>query len=130
MSQSEFLWTFPCFILATQFNRDPETGRALFDEGFRVCALALTGDSKKQVPLFTDQALAEDYAAQSATTGLTLVELATPLALKEFLVIAARAFEHAAIDLSPGAKFSRLFLIDEILAQIDDWIEQSDGFDH
>lgn len=129
MSQSEFLWTFPCFILATQYNRDPETGSVLFDEGFRVCAPALTGDSKKQVPIFTDQALAEDYAERSATTGLTLVELATPQALKEFLVIAARAFEHAAIDLSPGAKFSRLFLIDEILTQVDDWIEQGEEFD-
>ena len=129
MGESEFLWSFPCFILATQFNRDPETGSVLFDEGFRVCALELTRDAKKQVLIFTDEALAEDYAKRSSRTGLTLVELATPAALRDFLVLAARAFEHAAIDLSPKSKFSRLFLIDEILAQIDGWIEQSEGLD-
>lgn len=129
MSKSEFLWTFPCFVLATQYNRNPETGSVLFDEGFRVVALELTGDAKKQVPVFTDEALARDYAEQSTTTALTFVELATPEALKDFLVLAARAFDHAAIDLSPKAKFSRLFLIDEILAQIDDWIDPS-GFEH
>jgi len=129
MSKLDFLWTFPCFVLATQFNRDPETGSVLFDEGFRVVTLELTGDSKKQVPIFTDEALATDYAERSTNTGLTLVELATPEALKDFLVLAARAFDHAAIDMSPKAKFSRLFLINEILAQIDDWIDQSGGFD-
>jgi hypothetical protein len=128
MSKSEFLWTFPCFVLATQYNRDPETGSVLFDEGFRIVALKLTGDNKKQVPIFTDEALARDYAEHSKAAALTLVELATPEALKDFLVLSARAFDHAAIDLSPKAKFSRLFLIDEILAQIDDWIEQI-GFD-
>jgi hypothetical protein len=51
MTKSEFLWTFPCFILATQYNRDPETGSVLFDEGFRVVALNLTGDGEKQVPI-------------------------------------------------------------------------------
>lgn len=125
MSRSEFLWTFPCFILATQFNKDPETGSVLFDEGFRVVSLKLTDDGKKQVPIFTDDALAADYAERSPSTGLTLVELSTPEALKDFLVLASKAFKHAAIDISPKAKFSRLFLIDEILAQIDDWIDQA-----
>ncbi len=55
MSKSEFLWTFPCFVLATQFNRDAETGSVLFDEGFRVVALKLTGDAEKQIPIFTDE---------------------------------------------------------------------------
>ena len=122
MSKSEFLWTFPCFILATQFNRDPQTGSILFDEGFRVVSLKLTGDTEKQVPIFTDEALAADYAEHSPSTGLTLVELPTPDALKDFLFLASKAFKHAAIDISPKAKFSRLFLIEEILAQIDDWI--------
>ncbi|MFT4559661.1 MAG: hypothetical protein ACI8P0_005627 [Planctomycetaceae bacterium] len=126
MPELEFLWTFPCFVLATQFNRDSETGTVLFDEGFRVVALSLTSDAEKQVPIFTDEALAEDYAGRSASTGLTLVEISTPEALKDFLLLASRAFKHAAIDLSPKAKFSRLFLIDEILAQIDDWIGQSE----
>lgn len=130
MPESEFLWTFPCFILATQFNREPETGSILFDEGFRVVTLKLTGDAEKQVPIFTDEALATDYAERSPSTGLTLVELSTPDALKDFLVLAARTFKHAAIDISPKAKFSRLFLIDEILAQIDDWIDQTEDFDH
>ena len=130
MTKSEFLWTFPCFILATQYNRDPETGSVLFDEGFRVVALNLTGDGEKQVPIFTDEALAKEYSEQSASMALTLVELSTPEALKDFLVLAARAFNHAAIDLSPNVKFSRLFLIDEILAQVDDWIDQASGFDH
>lgn len=129
MSKSEFLWTFPCFILATQYNRAPETGSILFDEGFRVVALELTGDAKRQVPIFTDEALAQDYAERSAKSGLALVELATPNALKDFLVLAARAFEHAAIDLSPRAKFSRLFQINEILDQIDDWIDQNGDFE-
>lgn len=125
MSKSEFLWTFPCFILATQFNRDPQTGSVLFDEGFRVVSLKLTGDGKKQVPIFTDEALAADYAERSPSTGLTLVELSTPEALKDFLVLVSKVFQHAAIDISPKAKFSRLFLIEEILAQIDDWINQT-----
>lgn len=124
MPKSEFLWTFPCFILATQFNRDPQTGSVLFDEGFRVVSLKLTGDSEKQVPIFTDEALAADYVERSPSTGLTQVELSTPVALKDFLVLASKAFQHAAIDISPKAKFSRLFLIEEILAQIDDWIDQ------
>ena len=130
MSKSEFLWTFPCFIFATRFNRDSETGSILFDEGFRVVALELTGDGEKQFPVFTDEALAKDYAEQSTSTGLTLVELSTPEALKDFLVLAASAFKHAAIDLTPRVKVSRLFLIDEILVQIDDWIDQSGRFDH
>lgn len=129
MSQSEFLWTFPCYILATQFNRDSETGSILFDEGFRVVSLKLTGDGEKQVPIFTDEALATDYAEHSTSTGLTLVELPTPEALKDFLVPASRAFHHAAIDLSPKAKFSRLFLIEEILSRIDDWITGPEHFD-
>jgi hypothetical protein len=130
MPELEFLWTFPCFVLATQFNRDSETGTVLFDEGFRVVALSLTSDAEKQVLIFTDEALAADYAERSPSTGLTLVELSTPEALKDFLVLAARAFKHAAIDLSPQAKFSRLFLIEEILAQIDGWIDQAGESTH
>ncbi|MFT5095882.1 MAG: hypothetical protein ACKVII_17715 [Planctomycetales bacterium] len=130
MTESEFLWTFPCVVLATQFNRDSETGTVLFDEGFRVVALSLTSDAEKQVLIFTDEALAADYAERSPSTGLTLVELSTPEALKDFLVLAARAFKHAAIDLSPQAKFSRLFLIEEILAQIDGWIDQAGESTH
>lgn len=130
MPESEFLWTFPCFILATQFNRDPETGSILFDEGFRVVALSLTGDAEKQVPIFTDEALAADYAERSLSPGLTLVELSTPEALKDFLVLASKAFQHTAIDISPKAKFSRLFLIEEILAQIDGWIDQTGESTH
>jgi hypothetical protein len=126
MPKSEFLWTFPCFVLATQFNRDSETGTVLFDEGFRVVTLSLTGDAEKQVPIFTDEALAADYAQRSPSTGLTLVELSTPDALKDFLMLASKPFKHAAIDLSLKAKFSRLFLIDEILAQIEDWIDQAE----
>ena len=34
-------------------------GSGLFDEGFRVVALNLTGDGEKQVPIFTDEALLE-----------------------------------------------------------------------
>ena len=130
MAKSEFIWTFPCFILATQCNRSPETGSVLFDERFRVATVELTGGGEKQVPIFTDTALAEDYGERSTSTGLIQVELSTPEALKDFLVLAARAFNHAAIDLSPNVKFSRLFLIDEILAQVDDWIDQASGFDH
>ena len=51
---------FPCFILATQYNRDPETGSVLFDEGFRVVALNLTDDAEKQVPICTDEAMLGD----------------------------------------------------------------------
>jgi hypothetical protein len=56
--------------------------------------------------------------------------LSTPDELKDFLVLAARAFKHAAIDLSPKVKVSRLFLIDEILAQIDEWIDPVGDHDH
>jgi hypothetical protein len=111
MSKSEFLWTFPCFILATNHNANPVTGAMQFDEDFCFIAPELIAD-EKQIAIFTDAALA------------------TPAALKEFLMFAARTFKHAAIDLSPNAKFSRLFLIDEILAQIDDWIDQTGSFDH
>ena len=130
MSKSEFLWTFPSFVLATQYNKTPETGNVLFDEGFRVVSLKLTGDGKRQVPIFTDEASAESYTKQSTSTGIILVELATPEALKDFLHLAARAFDHAVIDLNPRTKFSRLFLIDEILAQVDEWVDQSGNFDH
>lgn len=44
-----------------------------------------------------------------------------PEALKDFAVV--RAVEHEAIDLGSDAKFSCLFLIDEMPGQIDDWIE-------
>ena len=40
-------------------------GSVLFDEGFRVVALNLTGDGEKQVPIFTDEALLEALTAFS-----------------------------------------------------------------
>lgn len=60
-------------------------------------------------------------AGLSAKSGSALVELAMPEALKDFPVV--RAVEHEAIDLGSDAKFSCLFLIDEMPGQIDDWIE-------
>lgn len=127
MSQSEFVWTFPCFILATQFNRNPETDTVLIDEDFRFIAPALHA-GEMQVAIFTDAALAESFAARSGHPDLEPVEFSTPSALKEFLLIAVRNFRHAAID--PSRKLrTRLFLIDEILAQIDGWIDQHEDFE-
>lgn len=80
---------------------------------------------EKQIAIFTDAAFAEEFGQQSSSADADLVEFATPAALKEFLIFAARTFKHAAIDPNRKTRISRLFLIDEILAQIDDWIDQS-----
>jgi len=129
MSKSKFLWTFPCFILATNHNANPVTGAMQFDEDFCFIAPELIAD-EKQIAIFTDAALAKEFAEQSPTAHADLVEFATPAALKEFLIFAAGTFKHAAIDLNRKTRISRLFLLDEILAQIDDWIDQTGGFDH
>jgi len=129
MTKSDFLWTFPCFILATNHNTNPVTGVMQFDEEFRYIALELIA-GEKQIAIFTDAALAEEFAQQSPSADAALVEFATPAALKEFLIFAARTFKHAVIDPNRKTRISRLFLIDEILAQIDEWIDQAGGFDH
>ena len=126
MTKSKFLWTFPCFILATNHNTNPVTGAMQFDEDFSFIAPELIAD-EKQIAIFTDAALAKEFAELAQTTHADLVEFATPAALKEFLIFATRTFKHAAIDPNRKTRISRLFLIDEILAQIDDWIDQSGG---
>jgi hypothetical protein len=129
MPKSDFLWTFPCFILATNHNTNPTTGAVKFDEDFRFIAPELIA-GEKQIAIFTDAAVAEEFAEQSQSADADLVEFATPAALKEFLIVAARTFKHAAIDPNRKTRISRLFMIDEILAQIDGWFDQSGGFDH
>lgn len=125
--QLEFVWTFPCYILARDFRTDPESGNVSLDVHTRIVAPDVAGDGNKHVAIFTDADLAEMFRERSPMAAdMQPVEFATPASLKAFLDAIQVNFQFAAIDLNPQTRVCRSFLIGEMLPALDRWINDLD----
>jgi len=120
MTKSNFLWQFPCYILATTHKTSPLTGEVLFDEKLRFVAPAVLPGGKQGIAIFTDSALADEFRELSRSPkSVTLAAIPNQGTLRSFLQIASHQLQHVAIDLNRKTRLARLFLIQEILDQLD-----------
>ena len=119
MTKSDFLWQFPCYVLATAQNTSPLTGEVLFDDKLRFVAPSVVPGEKQGIAIFTDSAMADEFRELSRSPdSLKLAAIPNQDALRSFLQIAERQFQHVAIDLNRKTRLARLFLIQEILDQL------------
>ena len=122
MDKSEFLWTLPCYILATNYKTHPFTGDVLFDDNMRFIAPD-TDSGEQRIAIFTDSALAEEFREQSdPQLNLRLLEFATPRPLKSFLEHAQHQYQYVVVDLNRKTRIGRSFLIQELIPELERWI--------
>lgn len=116
--RADFLMTYPCYVLAEHYTLDPELGLR-FDKGFQVNAPD-NGDGEKQVAIFTDSHLVEEYREQCELTHLDILAFETPGALKTLLQWIFPACRLVWIDLNHKTGKGRTFLIAELILQLED----------
>lgn len=125
MSKSDFVWTFPCYILADNVESNAEEMRLA--SGSRIVAPRVTG-ADPHIAIFTDLDLAENFREQvPAAFQKGCIEVSGPLQLKSLIGSLSGSFRHAVIDPNPQTGVCRRFLIEEMLAAADDWISELNG---
>ena len=123
----DFAWTFPSYVLARSFERDPVSGNVRLTPVSQIMA-PLVADVLPHIAIFTDADLAETFRDRvAAAAEMQLLEFTGPAQLKTLLVSLRDRFQYAVMDLNPQSRVCRRFLLDEILQAIDDWIDGLDS---
>jgi hypothetical protein len=119
MDCSEFLWMFPCYILATNYTRTPD-GDPVFDAKIRFAAPTIATGRSHAIAIFTDADAAHDFIECTCHQGEPdLLEILDIVRLKRFLDVVAPDYRYLAVDLNAKNRASRIFLIEEVLRHID-----------
>lgn len=97
----EFVWTFPCYILAGDHRINPETGEVIWDEKVRFVTPELQEHGERAIAVFTDLHLAEDFRDHmTSSSPVAPLGLPTPVAFLNFLGRARDRYRLVAVDLS------------------------------
>ena len=125
MPNIDFAWTFPSYVLARSFDRDPVSGNVRLTLLSQIMAPPVA-DGLPHVAIFTDADLAETFRDNvPAASEMQLLEFTGPAQLKSLLVSLHDQIQYAAMDLNPQTRVCRRFLIEEILQALDDWIDET-----
>ena len=115
---SEFVWTFPCYLLAGQYTADPVSGEPVIDEHLRFITPEAEPGGSPCPAIFTDEAGAEQFR-DGSELSLELVALPTPAVLIRFLERARPRYSHVAVDLHRRAGEYRLVEIGELILELE-----------
>jgi len=118
MNASEFVWTFPVYILATNYTMSPATEKVIFDDKIRFITPEAWPGGPCAIALFTDAHLAEQFRDESSP-GLDVLPLRTPSALKEFLERAKGDYLAVVVDLNRKTRRATPFFVQEAIAEMD-----------
>jgi hypothetical protein len=130
MEVSEFVWTFPVYILATNYSFDTPSEDIIFDEKIRFITPEAFPGGPRAIALFTDVELAAEFRGQSTLdVKLDLVSFVLPGALKRFLQRALTDYLLVVVDMNRKTHRSQPFGIHELLPVLDrlDRREDSDS---
>ena len=118
MNTSGFQWTFPCFVLAANFNTS-ESGHILLDEDILFIATTAE-DGSQRLAIFTDAAAVLDYldCCDWNDSHLTKVPIPTFADLHQLLV-RSQLWSHVWIDPNPKVDVSRSMPVDGLIAEIE-----------
>lgn len=118
-----FVLMFPCYILVSQFNTDPETGEILFDDFIRFIApeVGPTPDQiTKHIGLFTDFDSMDRFRQGMADPSIVRPgSFATPASLLRFLRAASPHYQWAVVDLVRGKFPSHSKLIADLIESLE-----------
>jgi len=119
MDRSDFLWMFPCYVLANNYTRTP-AGDPVFDDNIRFVTPTIAPGRSPAIAIFTDADAAHDFIECTCHPGeLDLLEIPDTVRLKRFLDVAAPDYRYLTVDLNAKNRASRMFLIDDVLRHID-----------
>ena len=114
--QTEFQWTFPCYILAKDFDLDKETGRVVPRDSFAFLTREESLGGERHIAFFTDSHLAEQYLEQCTSSNeLRLLEFNNREGAASFLRLAQTQYRMVDVDPSRQKRWSRSFSIDVLL---------------
>jgi hypothetical protein len=119
-SQSDFVWTFPCYILSGQYTSSPVTDFVI-DEHLRYVAPYATGVGEQRVAIVTDSDLADEYRQLcNEPHKLARLGFPKPSHLKQYLELVQMNLRYAWVELNPKTHIGRLVLIQEAIPQLED----------
>src|SRR5258707_296590 len=100
MDRSDFLWMFPCYILANNYTRTP-TGDPVFDDNIRFAAPTIAPGRSPAIAIFTDSDAANDFIqCTDQNQEIDLLELPDTASLKRFLDSAVHHYRYLTVDLN------------------------------
>ena len=119
MDRSEFLWMFPCYILANNYIRTPG-GNPVFDENIRFATPTIAPGRSPAIAIFTDSDAANEFVQCTyPNQQIDLLELPDTTSLKRFLDVAVHDYRYLAVDLNAKNRSLRMMLIDDVLAHLE-----------
>jgi hypothetical protein len=120
IDRSEFLWMFPCYILASNYTRTPD-GDPIFDDKILLATPEIGPGQTPVVVMFTDSDAAHDFVDTAyENTQLNLLEIPDTKRLRRFLDVAVHHYRYLEMDLHPKTRrSSRRMLIADVLAHLE-----------
>jgi len=121
MNKTEFLWTFPCFVLASRFNTS-DSGHIILDEDILFVA-PFAEDGSQRLAIFTDHDAVLDYldCCDGDVSHLTHVPIPTARDLLQLLV-RSQLWTRVWVDLNPKAGMSRSVPVAELILEIEHYL--------
>lgn len=115
MNDNEFLWSFPCFLLAKNVRYDA-TGDVEWHDDLAFKVVGKAGDER--ILIFTDKALAEEYRESINDNDLHAIPLNTAANFRWFLGRAALKHRLIVVDLNRKTMVGQEFSIEPLLEQL------------
>ena len=121
LSDDDFVWTFPTYLLARNFVTDHTTGDVYFNPDLQFIAPAVNPTGEQGVAMFTDRHLAEEYLElTSPELGMRLLKISGPQALAYFLRNAPKKYRYVAVDPNRKTGMIHAMPISEVLRALDE----------
>ena len=115
-SADDYAWTFPIYLLATDYSMDAATETVIFDEKIRFVTPESYPGGPRAIALFTDRHLAEEFRDQMTSgTKVDLLPFVSPAALKSFLVRAQEDYLAVVVDVNRKTRRTQPFAILELI---------------
>ncbi|MDA0832925.1 MAG: hypothetical protein O2955_19370 [Planctomycetota bacterium] len=119
MEATEFVWMFPCYILARNYAFDVN-GELILDNNIRFVTPEITDGGPRGIGIFTDSDLAESFLNESVDNDqLALLKISTPSELARFLRSAQGTYRYIVIDKNRKTQVLRYLIIREVISELE-----------
>jgi hypothetical protein len=120
MDDSGFLWSFPCYVIVSQYTMNSRTGRAILDDNLTFVVGEITPGGEQSVLIFTDSDLAHRHRVGCPqASSLGLLEIDSAMYLKAFLQKALQKYRYVGIDVNQETGRVQGFSIKDVIAALD-----------
>src|SRR5205085_2278313 len=111
-----FLWSFPCYIIISQYAENPQSKQAVIDQNLQFIVGERTPGGEQCILIFTDSDLAQRHRRSCPQAqSLGLLEIESPSQLRQLLEMARRNYRCVAVDVNRETGHVHGFSITDVI---------------